>query len=205
MNIIERRKEEGNNEPLRGVIYARFSSTNQRDESIDAQERAIKKFAQKYNIVIAKEYIDRAKSATTADRPEFQRMIKDSAKGDFQVVLVHKLDRFARNRYDSLVYRAMLQKNHVELISISEPYDENAPASSLMLGILEVMNEFYSKNLAIEVRKGLEENALKCIHTGGTPPLEYEVDKVKRRLVINEEEAEADRYIKRCNLYEEKG
>ena len=91
MNIIERRKEEGNNEPLRGVIYARFSSTNQRDESIDAQERAIKKFAQKYNIVIVKEYIDRAKSATTADRPEFQRMIKDSAKGDFQVVLVHKL------------------------------------------------------------------------------------------------------------------
>lgn len=201
MNIIERRKEEGNNEPLRGVIYARFSSTNQRDESIDAQERAIKKFAQKYNIVIAKEYIDRAKSATTADRPEFQRMIKDSAKGDFQVVLVHKLDRFARNRYDSLVYRAMLQKNHVELISISEPYDENAPASSLMLGILEVMNEFYSKNLAIEVRKGLEENALKCIHTGGTPPLGYEVDKVTRRLVINEEEAEAVRMIFQLTLY----
>src|SRR5690606_38229479 len=83
---------------IKAAVYARFSSDNQRDESIDAQLRAIRDYAVKNDMVIVEEFVDKAKSATTDNRPEFLRMIKESAKKKFDVVLVHKLDRFARNR-----------------------------------------------------------------------------------------------------------
>ncbi|MBO6178460.1 MAG: recombinase family protein, partial [Selenomonadaceae bacterium] len=146
-------------------------------------------------IVIVSEYIDRAKSATTDDRPEFQRMIEDSGKGNFQLLIVHKLDRFARNRNDSIAYRMKLQRNKVALLSVLEPFDEDRPETILLQSVIEGMNEFYSRNLAREVRKGLKENALKCKHTGRLPPLGYDVDKNTRLLVINEHEAQAVRLI----------
>ncbi|MBQ8697828.1 MAG: recombinase family protein, partial [Schwartzia sp.] len=185
MSILERLRKSTRGEPLRAALYARFSSDNQRNESIDAQIRAIKEFAHANDIVIVAEYIDRAKSATTDDRPDFQRMIKDSAKGDFQLLIVHKLDRFARNRNDSIAYRMKLQRNHITLLSVLEPFDEDRPETVLLQSVIEGMNEFYSKNLSREVKKGLKENALKCVHTGGIPPLGYDVDKETRRLVVN--------------------
>lgn len=195
MSVLDRLRKTARGEPLRAALYARFSSDNQRNESIDAQVRAIKEFAHANNIAIVAEYIDRAKSATTDDRPDFQRMIQDSAKGDFQLLIVHKLDRFARNRNDSIAYRMKLQRNHITLLSVLEPFDEDRPETILLQSVIEGMNEFYSKNLSREVKKGLKENALKCVHTGGTPPLGYDVDKETRRLVINEHEAEAVRLI----------
>ncbi len=195
MSVMERLRKQSGGEPLRAALYARFSSDNQRNESIDAQIRAIKEFAHANDIIIVAEYIDRAKSATTDDRPDFQRMIKDSAKGDFQLLIVHKLDRFARNRNDSIAYRMKLQRNHITLLSVLEPFDEDRPETILLQSVIEGMNEFYSRNLAREVRKGLKENALNCKHTGGIPPLGYDLDRTTRQLVVNAFEAEAVKLI----------
>lgn len=180
---------------LKAVIYARFSSDMQREESIEAQVRACREYATKNRIEIIGEYVDRAKSATTDQRPEFLQMIDDSKEKTFQLVLVHKLDRFSRNRYDSTGYRKKLKRNDVQLVSVLENYDPDSPEGALLESMLEGMNEFYSRNLAREVEKGKRENALKGLHVGGTPPLGYDVDPETRLLVINEREAEAVRTI----------
>ncbi|MDK2809188.1 MAG: site-specific recombinase, partial [Clostridiales bacterium] len=180
---------------VRAAVYARFSSDNQRDESIDAQLRAIKDYAKKNDIIIVAEYIDRAKSAMTDNRPEFLRMIQDSKEGQFDVVLVHKLDRFARNRQDSIGYRMELKRHGVSLVSVLEYLDEESPESIILESVLEAMAEYYSKNLSREVRKGMNENAIKGLHTGGLPPLGYDVDPETKKLVINEKEADAVRLI----------
>ena len=116
---------------MRGVIYARYSSDNQREESIEGQIRENMAFANKNGIDIVGTYIDRALSAKTDNRPEFQRMIKDSAKKNFDVVIVWKLDRFSRNRYDSAKYKAMLKKNDVKVVSATESISEAQRASFL--------------------------------------------------------------------------
>lgn len=95
---------------MKAAVYARYSSDNQREESIDAQVRAIKDFCTNKNIHIVKTYFDEARSATTDDRPNFLQMVKDSELGLFDVVIVHKLDRFARNRYDSAFYKRLLKR-----------------------------------------------------------------------------------------------
>ncbi len=105
---------------MRGAIYAKYSSDNQREESIEGQIREYTAYAKKNGINIVGTYIDRAYSAKTDNRPEFQRMIKDSAKKGFDVVIVWKLDRFSRNRYDSARYKAMLRKNDVKVVSATE-------------------------------------------------------------------------------------
>ena len=176
------------------ALYARYSSDNQRSESIDAQIRAMKAYCKQNNFVIVDTYVDKARSATTDNRPSFQRMIADSANHTFNIVLVHKLDRFARNRYDSAVYKRELKKNGVQVYSVLENLDDS-PESIMMEAVLEGMAEYYSQNLGREVIKGMRENALKCIHTGGRPPLGYDVDPETRKLVINEKEAESVRII----------
>ena len=180
------------------ALYARFSSDNQRTESIDAQVRAMRAYCKQHHLQIVETYIDEARSATTDRRPEFQRMISDSASHSFGIVLVHKLDRFARNRYDSAVYKRELKKNGVTVYSVLENLD-NSPESVIMESVLEGMSEYYSQNLAREVMKGLKETALQCKHTGGKPPLGYDVDPVTKHLVINEAEAETVRII--FNMY----
>ena len=102
---------------MKAVIYARYSSDNQREESIEGQLRECKEYAERNGILVLQSYIDRALSAKTDNRPEFQRMIRDSAKGLFDTVLVWKLDRFARNRYDSAHYKSQLRKNGVKVVS----------------------------------------------------------------------------------------
>lgn len=179
---------------LRAVGYCRFSSDMQREESIDAQERAIRQFVEKNNYSLIRTYVDRAMSATTDKRVEFQRMIDDARLGTFDVILVHKLDRFARNRADSAIYRKELEKYGVKLISVTENFDDS-PESIILQSVIEGYNEYYSKNLRREVMKGLRENALTCRHTGGTPPLGYDVDKTTMKLVINEHEAESVKMI----------
>ena len=90
------------------------------------------------------EYTDRAKSATTDNRPEFLRMIEDAKKGLVDVVLVHKLDRFARNRHDSIGYRMELKRHGVSLVSILEYLDEESPESIILESVLEAMAEYYA-------------------------------------------------------------
>lgn len=180
--------------PKRVVMYARYSSDNQRSESIDAQIRAMTKYCEQNKLQIVEKYIDEAKSGMSSDkRPEFMQMIADSSKHIFDIVLVHKLDRFSRNRYDSAIYKNELKKNGVKVYSILENLD-SSPESVILEALLEGMSEYYSKNLAREVMKGLKENALQCKHTVGSPPLGYDVDP-DGHLVINESEAEAVRII----------
>lgn len=176
------------------ALYARFSSDNQRSESIDAQIRAMEAYCKQHSFVIVERYIDEAKSATTDRRPAFQQMIADSSARTFNIVLVHKLDRFARNRYDSAIYKRELKKNGVNVYSVLENLDDS-PESIMLESVLVGLSEYFSKNLARECMKGLRENALKCKHTGGKPPLGYDIDPETKLLVINEEEADTVRII----------
>ena len=159
-----------------GVIYARYSSESQRDESIDGQLRECMAFAQRQGITILDTYIDRALSAKTDNRPQFQKMIKDSSKRKFDVVIVWKLDRFARNRYDSANYKAILKKNNVRVISATENISNNSEGI-LLESVLEGMAEYFSAELAEKVSRGMTENALKCKFNGGTVPIGYTVNK----------------------------
>ncbi|WP_180269209.1 recombinase family protein [Clostridium cadaveris] len=178
---------------MRAVAYARYSSDNQREESIDAQIRAINQYAQNNDIQIVTTYIDEAKSAKTDDRPSFTRMIKESALGLFDMIIVHKLDRFARNRYDSAFYKKKLKDNGVRIVSVLEHLD-SSPESIMLESVLEGMAEYYSVNLAREVMKGMKETALQCKHAGGTPPLGYDV-KADKTYEINLEESKTVKTI----------
>ena len=187
-------KDQTTNPTIKAVAYARFSSEHQRDESIDAQLRAIRDFSQKNGFTIVGEYIDRAYSARSDQRPDFQRMIRDAGEGKFQAIIIHKLDRFSRERYDSAYYMRELKKCGVQLFSVTENID-NTPESVIMESVLVGMAEYYSKNLARETMKGLKENAYNGKHTGGLPPLGYKVDPVTKRIGVNEQEAGAVKLI----------
>ena len=132
---------------MKAVIYARYSSDNQREESIEGQLRECTAYCAKNDITILRTYIDRALSAKTDNRPDFQRMIKDSAKGLFDVVIVWKLDRFARNRYDSAHYKAQLRKYGVKVLSATENISEG-PEGIILESMLEGMAEYYSAELS---------------------------------------------------------
>lgn len=176
------------------VAYCRFSSDNQRLESIDAQVRAIKEYCRKEGYTLIKIYIDEAISGTSIDdREEFLQMIEDSKKKEFNHVIVHKFDRFARNRYDHAIYEKQLNENGVKLISVLEQLNDS-PEAVILKSVLTGMNEYYSLNLAREVRKGQKENALKCVHNGGIPPLGYDLT-TEKTYIINEEEAKAVKLI----------
>lgn len=111
---------------MKAVIYARYSSDNQTEASIEGQLRECMEFAERTGIDVIENYIDRAFSAKSDHRPEFQRMIKDSYKHAFDCIIVWKLDRFSRNRYDSAHYKALLRKNGVKVISAKETIAEGS-------------------------------------------------------------------------------
>lgn len=129
---------------MNAVIYARFSSDRQREESIEGQLRECREYAEANGITIVGEYIDRALSASkeTEKRLDFLRMIKDSSKHLFDLVLVWKLDRFARNRYDSAHYKAILKKNGVKVVSVTERIADGADGV-ILEAVLEGMAEYY--------------------------------------------------------------
>ena len=164
---------------MKAVIYARYSSDSQREESIEGQLRECKEYAERNGITVLSTYIDRALSAKTDNRPDFQRMIKDSAKGLFDIVLVWKLDRFARNRYDSAQYKATLKKNGVKVVSAKEAIAEDS-TGILLESLLEGYAEFYSVELSEKIHRGQKENALKGLNNGGGIPLGYLLGKDKR-------------------------
>lgn len=163
---------------MKAVIYARYSSDNQREESIEGQLRECTAYCKKNDITILRTYIDRAMSAKTDHRPDFQRMIKDSAKGMFDVIIVWKLDRFARNRYDSAHYKAQLRKYGVKVLSATENISDG-PEGIILESMLEGMAEYYSAELSEKVIRGHTENALKCKYNGGTLTYGFTIDKDK--------------------------
>lgn len=184
------------NTPLRAVAYCRFSSNNQREESIDAQLRAITRYVENadgaYSFV--DQYIDMALTGTNTDRPSFQRMLEDAKKGLFDVVIVHKMDRLSRNVRDTLNIENELSLHGVKIISVIEQFTDT-PEGQLQQIIQLGVSAYYSANLSREVMKGLKENAYKAIHNGGIAPLGYDVDPDTKQYIINEKEAESIRII----------
>jgi DNA invertase Pin-like site-specific DNA recombinase len=149
----------------KAVIYARYSSSNQREESIEGQLRVCHAYADANGYQIIAEYTDRALSGRTDKRPGFQRMILESDKRAFDAVIVYAIDRFARNRYDSATYKAKLKKNSVSLVSATQPINDS-PESIILESVMEGYAEYYSENLSRNVKRGLTENALAAKSTG---------------------------------------
>lgn len=178
--------------PTRAVIYGRYSSDKQNEQSIEGQLRICKSFAEQNNLIIVNEYIDRAMSGTSDRRPAFQQMISDSTKNHFQIVLVWKLDRFARNRYDSAIYEHKLEKNGVRVVSVTENIGDGNEAL-ILKSLLQGMAEFYSKQLAQNVKRGMRESAMKANSTGGAIPLGYKMQ--DKKLVIDPETAPIVKYV----------
>lgn len=143
----------------RAVAYCRFSSDKQRDSySIAAQLDIITNYCAKEGFELVGQYIDEARSGTNDDRVQFQKMIADSSIGKFDYVIVHKLDRFSRNRANSITYRKILKDNGVRLLSVAEKIDDG-PTGILLESVIDGINEFYSVNLRTETRKGLYQRA----------------------------------------------
>ena len=174
------------------VIYARYSSDRQTEQSIEGQLRVCHEYAERNDYVVVHEYIDRALSGTTDRSPAFLQMIEDSKKKEFEYVLVYQLDRFARNRYDSANYKMKLKKNGVRVLSARENISDDA-SGILMESVLEGMAEYYSAELSQKVKRGMNETRLKGNFTGGTIIYGYNVE--NHKVVINEEQAEVVRFI----------
>lgn len=183
---------------MNAVLYARYSSDNQREESAEAQIRAIQEYADNNGYNIIKHYVDKELTGTNDKRPEFQQMIDDSRTGFFSVVLIHKTDRFSRNKADSAIYKRTLMNNGVKVIPVAESFISDSPFGVVMEGMLEGWAEYYSLNLSAEVKKGQNENIQKfntigkVKHNGGKPPFGYDVDE-NGFYIINEFEADAVR------------
>ena len=157
------------------VIYARYSSHSQTEQSIEGQLHTCYEYAKNNGYLVVGEYIDRAQSGTTDSRAEFQRMIADSDKHIFEGVLVYQLDRFARNRYDSARYKAALKKNGVKVVSATKVISDGAEGI-ILESVLEGYAEYYSADLSEKVVRGMTENALKSKYNGGTLPIGYQID-----------------------------
>jgi site-specific DNA recombinase len=169
---------------MKAVIYVRVSSGMQADlgTSIPSQIKICKDYAEKNNFKIVKIYTDEGESARSDKRPAFQRMIEDAKKKPlmFEAILIYNQSRFSRNVLDVLTYKNLLRNNGVSVVSVTEPFDEESPQGKLINGIISVINEFYSSNLAKETMRGQRENAKQGFWNGGTPPIGYKVKKIKR-------------------------
>lgn len=164
---------------MKAVIYARYSSDNQREESIEGQLRECIAFAERKGYTIVKTYADRAISGKKADnRPQFMQMIADSKQKLFDTVIVWKIDRFSRDKYDSVFYKNVLKKNGVSVISATEPIDDT-PEGQLMESIFEGFSVYYIKDLSLKVSRGMTENVLNGKFNGGAMTFGYRIDENK--------------------------
>ncbi len=177
---------------MNAVIYARYSSHNQSEQSIEGQLHDCYEYAKRYDINVVGEYIDRAISGTTDDRPSFQQMIADAPKKQFERIIVWKLDRFARNRYDSAFYKHKLKQYGIRVISAMENVGEG-DESILLEALLEASAEYYSLDLKKKIKRGQRESIAKGRFCGGTVPYGYKISDGK--MVIDEKTAWVIRYV----------
>lgn len=189
-----------------GALYIRVSTNMQTDLSPDAQRRLLLEYAAKNNILISNQYIyeeDGVSGRKASKRPKFQQMIATakSKEHPIDVILVWKFSRFARNQEESIVYKSMLKRDKVDVISISEPLAEG-PFGSLIERIIEWMDEYYSIRLSGEVHRGMSENAMRGNYQA-RPPLGYKIEHYKEAPVIVPEESKIIQLI--FNLYTEDG
>ena len=174
------------------VIYARYSSDSQTEQSIEGQMRICEEYAKKNNIVILDKYIDRAMTGTNDNRPDFQRMIKDSARREWNYVLVYKLDRFSRNKYETAIHKKTLRDNGVKVLSAMENIPDT-PEGIILESLLEGMNQYFSAELSQKVKRGMRETRIKGLYQGGGLPYGYKA--VGRKVVVDETKADTVRLI----------
>ena len=172
--------------------YARYSSDNQREESITAQLRAIHEYCDTHDIKILQEFKDEAFSARTSKRPAFQDMFSLIKERPADLLIVHKLDRFARSREDAAFYRSKLKEKGMKLVSVLERLDDS-PESIIMEGLLDSLNEYYSANLSRESKKGIKENVLQGKRNGGKAPFGYTC--VNQHLIPNKDAETVKRFF----------
>ena len=186
---------------MRAALYARFSSDNQREESILAQFRDSTEYCKKKDYKVVATYADEAKSGTTiVGRDEYNRMLDDAKHGKFDVIVFHKVDRNARNEFDYYMTKHKLQQVGVRYEYSKQDINATTPEGQMMESMLVGMAAYYSRNLANEIKKGLRENVYQGKTTGGIPPYGYKTDKEKH-LIIDDREAPAIEMIFR--LYNE--
>lgn len=180
------------------VAYMRYSSNNQDETSIEYQRNAIRIYAFSNHYYIATEYIDEARTGTNDRREGFQELIADAqTRPQWKKILVYDLSRFSRNNSDTVKYNGMLSDLDIELVSVTQRFD-TTPEGIMMRGVINLLNEYYSSNLAKYTHAGLKRRANELKHCGGKPPLGFDV--VNEYLVVNEAEAEIVRLI--FDMYE---
>lgn len=162
--MAKKKKPAGGN----AIIYARYSSHNQRDVSIEQQIEACRKHAAELGLTITDTYEDRAISGRTDNRPAFQRMMRDAEDGKFQYVLAWKSNRMGRNMMQAMVNESRLMDCGVKVFYAEEDFDDSAAGRFALRSMMNV-NQFYSDNLAEDVRRGLMDNASKCMANGRQP------------------------------------
>ena len=174
---------------MRYAAYIRISSDEQVGNfSVDAQRRGIESWVREHGGKIVHFYVDEAESGKTADRAEFIQMRRDASKGKFDALIVHKFDRFARNRTDALAIKSLLRRDYgIKVFSTSEPSEDSDGAiGALIEGIMECVAEWYSRNLSEETTKGKKERAMQGFHNNQAP---FGYDKNKEKmLTVNEHE-----------------
>ena len=176
------------------VIYARYSSDRQTEQSIEGQLRDCREYAQRNDIAIVGTYIDRAMTGTNDNREQFQKMLKDSDKKSFDYVLVYKLDRFSRNKYEMAIHRKHLKDNGIKILSAKENIPET-PEGVLLESLLEGMNQYYSEELSQKTKRGLRETRMKGNYMGGPINYGYKIvhetlgEQTVAKVAVNEDEA----------------
>lgn len=174
------------------VIYARYSSDSQTEQSIEGQLRVCQEYAAEHNILVLNTYIDRAMTGTNDNRPDFQRMLKDSNRREWDYVICYKLDRFSRNKYETAIHKKELKDNGVKVVSATE-FIPDTPEAVIFESMLEGYAEYYSAELSQKIRRGNNESRRKGNLTGGSVPYGYK--NVNKKAVIVDDEAEVVRHI----------
>lgn len=182
----------------RAVIYARYSSDRQTEQSIEGQFRDCYYYAEQNKIIVVGTYIDRAMTGTNDNRADFQRMMRDSDKKLWDYVLVYKLDRFSRNKYEMAIHRKHLKDNGIKILSAKENIPDS-PEGILLESLLEGMNQYYSEELSQKTRRGMRETRIKGLAPGGRVPFGWNKT-AERKVVLNEAEAETVKEIFKAYL-----
>lgn len=190
---------------IKAARYGRYSCDRQNEQSIDGQFRVIDEYAKKNGIEIVATYVDKAMSGTNDNRADFQRMLRDSDKKEWEVLLIYKLDRFSRNKYEMAIHRKHLKDNGVKIVSVMENIPDS-PEGILLESLLEGINQYYSEELSQKTKRGMNETRLKGNFIGGTVNYGYALQPVytaqngkqvqtATKVVINEDEAAVVRKI----------
>lgn len=171
-------------EPVLAVIYARYSSHSQTEQSIEGQLAAAHEYARGHGYTVVHEYCDRAQTGRNDNRDAFQQMLSDTDKRQFDVIITWKVDRIGRNREDIAANKHRCKKNGIRIEYVAENLPDSAE-SVILESVLEGMAEYYSLQLSTNIRRGQLESARKLQCIGGTRPLGYDVDKETKRFIIN--------------------